>query len=110
MNLIMKDKVSIEYQNYSNRRSKSKKAQVLQQIGLAVFLITVISNYLSAQSSHELLMEGDNLFNKEQYDLAEEKYRKASETDKQNGDRMILAFHNVLYKDKSYKNVVKTPE
>lgn len=100
----MKDIVSIEYQNYSNRRSKSKKAKVLQQIGLVVFLIIVIFNYVSAQSSHELLMEGDNLFNKEQYDLAEEKYRKASETDKSGKANYNLG--NTLYNQERYEEAL----
>jgi len=35
-----------------------------------------------SQSSHELLMEGDDFYTKEQFDLAEEKYRKAKVKDK----------------------------
>lgn len=35
-----------------------------------------------SQSSHELLMEGDDLYKKEQFDLAAEKYRKAKNKDK----------------------------
>ena len=32
------------------------------------------------------------------------------ETDKQNGDRMIVAFRNVLYKGENYEQVVKDPK
>ena len=44
-----------------------------------VFCWTLISY---GQSSHELLMEGDDLYRKEQFDKSEEKYRKAKEKDK----------------------------
>jgi len=46
-----------------------------------IFLMGIGGSGL-AQSSHELLMEGDALYKKEQYDLAEEKYRKAKLKDK----------------------------
>lgn len=47
-----------------------------------VFLQYIFVNNVSGQSSHSLLLEGDDLFKKEQYELAEEKYRKAVAKDK----------------------------
>lgn len=45
-------------------------------------LLSFLSCFAIGQSSHELLMEGDDLYKKEQFDLAEEKYRKAKVNDK----------------------------
>ena len=45
-------------------------------------LFTILTVGGMAQSSHKLLMDGDNHYRKEQFDLAEEKYRKAKLKDK----------------------------
>jgi len=49
---------------------------------LFLMFLMGIGGYVMGQSSHKLLMEGDGLYKKEQYDLAEEKYRKAKAKDK----------------------------
>ncbi len=41
-----------------------------------------LTGFAASQSSHKLLIEGDALYKKEQFDLAEEKYRKAKVKDK----------------------------
>jgi len=54
-------------------------------MGIRIFILICFlgsSGLLIGQTSHELLMEGDELYKKEQYDLAEEKYRKAKTKDK----------------------------
>ena len=45
-------------------------------------LLLLLSVCGMSQSSHDLLMEGDELYKKEQFNLAEEKYRKAKAKDK----------------------------
>ncbi len=54
---------------------------MIKKILFLIFLMG-IGGIGMGQSSHELLMEGDALYKKEQYDLAEEKYRKAKLKDK----------------------------
>ena len=44
--------------------------------------IMFLSIYGKSQSAHELLMEGDDHYKKEQFEIAEEKYRKAKAKDK----------------------------
>ena len=58
-------------------REKNIKEGLITLTFLVCFAFVV-----EGQSSHDLLMEGDDLYKKEQYDLAEGKYRKAKVKDK----------------------------
>lgn len=54
----------------------------MKNILLALIFLISFSDVMKGQSSHDLLREGDDLYKKEQFDLAEDKYRKAKVKDK----------------------------
>jgi len=101
----MKDIIPKEYQEEFNRKPTDQSGiEVLTKIALLIFVLVFLVNSVSAQSSHELLMEGDDLFKKEQYDLAEDKYRKASEEDKTGKANYNLG--NTLYNQERYEEAL----
>ncbi|MFT4534995.1 MAG: Ca-activated chloride channel family protein [Saprospiraceae bacterium] len=102
----MENVIPEEYQKYFNKKQAESESGVmaLGKVMALIILLLILVNSLSAQSSHDLLMEGDNLFNKEQYNLAEDKYRKASETDKSGKANYNLG--NTLYNQERYEEAL----
>ena len=73
---------------------------VTMKISIFLVLILTVVN-LTAQSSHQLLLEGDNLYTNDMYDKAEEKYRKAAKGDQSGKAEYNLG--NALYNQERYE-------
>ena len=70
-----------------------------------VILSVLYSSIVYSQSAHKLLQEGDMHYKNEQYELAEEAYRKAK--DKGNDDKAAYNLGNTLYEQGRYEEALR---
>ena len=79
----------------------SIKAKSMIRRLILMWTVVCLAGTFYGQSAHELLMEGDDLYRKEQFDKSEEKYRKAKVNDK--SGKAAFNLGNSLAKQERYE-------